>query len=80
MRLYNGQQVVLNRRELSSSLFSVNAPTRTGMGGLLDRDFVALSWCELLALPHERVFPIPSFETSQMNYLRLFGVLWASRL
>eukprot|EP00854_Cymbomonas_tetramitiformis_P006069 gene6069-biopygen6099 len=43
LRLYNGQQVVLNRREVSSSHFSVDASTGTGMGGFLD----GLLWHEL---------------------------------
>ncbi|KAK3279628.1 hypothetical protein CYMTET_12490 [Cymbomonas tetramitiformis] len=37
LRLYNGQQVVLNRREVSSSHFSVDASTETGMGDALSR-------------------------------------------
>ncbi|KAK3265104.1 hypothetical protein CYMTET_26194 [Cymbomonas tetramitiformis] len=80
LRLYNGQQVVLNRREVSSSHFSVDTSTGTGMGGFLDGDFFGMSWCELLARPQERVFPFSSFATSQINYLELFSVFWAVRL
>eukprot|EP00854_Cymbomonas_tetramitiformis_P009830 gene9830-biopygen10041 len=36
--------VVLNRREVSSSHFSVDASTGTGMGGFLDGDFFGMSW------------------------------------
>ncbi|KAK3251517.1 hypothetical protein CYMTET_39147 [Cymbomonas tetramitiformis] len=50
LALYNGQQVVLSRRVVKPSHFSVDASTGTGMGGFLDGKYFVVSWLDLMAM------------------------------
>ena len=80
LEIYNGQQVVLCKRKVKPSHFSVDASTGTGMGGFLDGRYFAVSWPELLALPQEAFYPFRDWASSQINYLELFSVFWALML
>ncbi|KAK3234330.1 hypothetical protein CYMTET_55411 [Cymbomonas tetramitiformis] len=78
--LYNGHQVVLVKRKVKPSHFSVDASTGTGMGGFLDGRYFAVSWPEILALPQEPFYPFKDDASSRINYLELFLVFSALKL
>ncbi|KAK3262658.1 hypothetical protein CYMTET_28497 [Cymbomonas tetramitiformis] len=80
LALYNGQQVVLSRRVVKPSHFSVDASTGTGMGGFLDGKYFVVSWLDLMAMPQEVFYPFRDRASSQINYLELFSVFWALSL
>ncbi|KAK3272280.1 hypothetical protein CYMTET_19414 [Cymbomonas tetramitiformis] len=80
LALYNGQQVVLSKRVVKPSHFSVDAPTGMGMGSFLNGNYFAVSWLELMAMPQEVFYPFRDRASSQINYLELFSVFWALAL
>ena len=75
MHRFNGRGVILNRREIHSDFFAVDASTGDGMGGYLDGMYFGFSWEEVAAWDQREFFPFKSEETSHINFLELF-VIW----
>ena len=80
LELFNGRGVMLNKREVHTEFFSVDASLLQGMGGFLDGRFFSVSWKELATWKQKPWYPFQSKETSNINYLELFAIWYALHL